>query len=131
MRPRIALVDYGAGNLRSVAKALERSGMDPVVTGDPAVVRDAEGVLLPGVGAFRDAMNALEKAGLTDAIRNATDHGRPYLGLCFGLQLLFEEGEEHGLTPGLGRLAGRVTRPASRPRPGVSPCSSPSSNNSW
>jgi glutamine amidotransferase len=110
MRPRIALVDYGAGNLRSVAKALERSGMDPVVTGDPSVVRDAEGVLLPGVGAFRDAMNALEKAGLTDAIRNATDHGCPYLGLCFGLQLLFEEGEEHGLTPGLGRLAGRVTR---------------------
>ena len=110
MRPRIALVDYGAGNLRSVAKALERSEMDPVVTGDPAVVRDADGVLLPGVGAFRDAVEALEKAGLADAIRNATDHGRPYLGICFGLQLLFEEGEEHGVTPGLGRLAGRVTR---------------------
>jgi glutamine amidotransferase len=129
MRPRIALVDYGAGNLRSVAKALERSGMDPIVTGDPTVVRDADGVLLPGVGAFRNAVNALEKAGLADAIRNVTDHGRPYLGICFGYQLLFEEGEEHGLTPGLGRLAGRVTRPASRPRPGVSPCSSPSSNN--
>jgi len=110
MRPRIALVDYGAGNLRSVAKALERSGMDPIVTGDPTVVRDADGVLLPGVGAFRNAVNALEKAGLADAIRNVTDHGRPYLGICFGLQLLFDEGEEHGLTPGLGRLAGRVTR---------------------
>ncbi len=110
MRPRIALVDYGAGNLRSVAKALERSEMDPIVTADPRVVRDADGVLLPGVGAFRDAMNALERAGLADAIRNATDRGRPYLGLCFGLQLLFDEGEEHGLTPGLGRLAGRVTR---------------------
>jgi glutamine amidotransferase len=110
MRPRIALVDYGAGNLRSVAKALERSEMDPIVTSDPAVVRDADGVLLPGVGAFRNAMTALEKAGLTDAISNATDHGRPYLGLCFGLQLLFDEGEEHGLTPGLGRLAGRVKR---------------------
>jgi len=110
MRPRIALVDYGAGNLRSVAKALERSGMEPIVTSDPRVVRDADGVVLPGVGAFRNAMNALEKAGLTDAIRIATDQGRPYLGLCFGLQLLFEEGEEHGLTPGLGRLAGRVTR---------------------
>jgi len=110
MRPRIALVDYGAGNLRSVAKALERSEMEPVITGDPAVVRGADGVLLPGVGAFRTAMNALESAGLADAIRDVTDHGRPYLGICFGLQLLFDEGEEHGLTPGLGRLAGRVTR---------------------
>jgi glutamine amidotransferase len=110
MRPRIALVDYGAGNLRSVAKALERSGLDPVVTADPTVVRDADGVLLPGVGAFRNAVNALEKAGLTDAIQTATDHGRPYLGICFGLQLLFEEGEEHGVTAGLGRLRGRVTR---------------------
>jgi glutamine amidotransferase len=110
MRPRIALVDYGAGNLRSVAKALERSEMDPVVTGDPAVVRGADGVLLPGVGAFRNAVEALEKAGLAEAIRNVTDHGRPYLGICFGLQLLFEEGDEHGVTPGLGRLAGRVTR---------------------
>jgi glutamine amidotransferase len=110
MRPRIALVDYGAGNLRSVAKALERSEMDPVVTSDPAVVRDADGVLLPGVGAFRNAVEALEKAGLADAIRNVTDHGRPYLGICFGYQLLFDEGTEHGITPGLGRLAGRVTR---------------------
>ena len=110
MRPRIALVDYGAGNLRSVAKALERSNLDPVVTDDPAVVREADGVLLPGVGAFRNAVEALEGAGLADAIRNVTDHGRPYLGICFGLQLLFDEGEEHGITKGLGRLRGRVTR---------------------
>ena len=108
--PRIALVDYGAGNLRSVARALERSALTPVVTSDPAVVRAADGVLLPGVGAFRDAVNALEAAGLTDAIREVTTHGRPYLGICFGLQLLFEEGTEHGLTKGLGVLAGRVTR---------------------
>jgi glutamine amidotransferase len=110
MRPRIALVDYGAGNIRSVAKALERSDLDPVVTGDPKVVREADGVLLPGVGAFRDAVNALEAAGLSDAIREVTTRGRPYLGICFGLQLLFEEGTEHGLTPGLGQLGGRVTR---------------------
>jgi glutamine amidotransferase len=110
MRPRIALVDYGAGNLRSVAKALERSEMEPVVTGDPKVVRGADGVLLPGVGAFRDAVDALTEAGLVDAIREVTDHGRPYLGICFGLQLLFDEGEEHGPTPGLGVLAGKVTR---------------------
>jgi glutamine amidotransferase len=108
--PRIALVDYGAGNLRSVARALERSDLTPVVTSDPDVVRRADGVLLPGVGAFRDAVNALESAGLTDAIREVTTRGRPYLGICFGLQLLFEEGTEHGLTPGLGVLKGRVTR---------------------
>jgi glutamine amidotransferase len=110
MRPRIALVDYGAGNLRSVAKALERSDMQPVVTSDAAVVREADGVLLPGVGAFRNAVESLEKVGLAQAIREVTDHGRPYLGICFGYQLLFDEGTEHGITPGLGRLAGRVTR---------------------
>lgn len=108
--PRIALVDYGAGNLRSVARALERSDLTPVVTSDPAVVRDADGVLLPGVGAFRDAVNQLEAAGLTAAIKEVTSGGRPYLGICFGLQLLFDEGTEHGVTPGLGQLAGRVTR---------------------
>ena len=108
--PRIALVDYGAGNIRSVAKALERSDLEPVVTADPTVVRDADGVLLPGVGAFRDAVTALEGAGLADAIREVTSGGRPYLGICFGLQLLFDEGTEHGITPGLGQLGGRVTR---------------------
>jgi len=110
MAPRIALVDYGAGNIRSVAKALERSDLTPVVTSDPSVVRDADGVLLPGVGAFRDAVTALEGAGLADAIREVTTGGRPYLGICFGLQLLFDEGTEHGITKGLGQLAGRVTR---------------------
>lgn len=110
MAPRIALVDYGAGNIRSVAKALERSDLTPIVTSDPSVVRGADGVLLPGVGAFRDAVTALEAAGLADAIREVTTHGRPYLGICFGLQLLFDEGMEHGITPGLGQLAGRVTR---------------------
>lgn len=110
-RPKIALVDYGAGNLRSVAKALERSRMEPVITGDPAVVRSADGVLLPGVGAFRDAVRSLTEAGLVDAIRDVTEnHGRPYLGICFGLQLLFDEGEEHGRTAGLGILAGKVRR---------------------
>lgn len=110
MPARIALVDYGAGNIRSVAKALERSALTPVVTSDPKVVLAADGVLLPGVGAFRDAVCSLEDAGLADAIRKVTDHGRPYLGICFGLQLLFEEGEEHGRTKGLGVFRGKVTR---------------------
>ena len=108
--PRIAVVDYGAGNLRSVAKALARSRMAPVVTADPAVVRDCEGVVLPGVGAFRDAANSLRESGLAEAVTRSIDDRRPYLGLCFGLQLLFDRGEEHGITEGLGVIPGSVKR---------------------
>ncbi|HEY8155285.1 MAG TPA: imidazole glycerol phosphate synthase subunit HisH [Myxococcota bacterium] len=108
--PRIAVVDYGAGNLRSVAKALARSGLVPDVTGDPADVRRADGVVLPGVGAFAAAAASLAEKSLGDAVRDSIAAGRPYLGLCLGLQLLFDEGDEHGATPGLGVLAGRVTR---------------------
>jgi glutamine amidotransferase len=122
-KPRIALVDYGAGNLRSVAKALERSDLEPVITGDPAVVRGADGVLLPGVGAFRDAVTALSAAGLVDVIRDVTEnHDRPYLGICFGLQLLFDQSEEHGSTPGLGMLAGKVVRLAEKDASGERLC---------
>jgi glutamine amidotransferase len=107
---RIALVDYGAGNLRSVAKALERSGLEVVVTDQPSVVQSADGVVLPGVGAFKDAVNSLRDSGLEDAVKEAINDGRPYLGMCFGLQLLFDEGDEHGLTEGFGILPGRVER---------------------
>jgi glutamine amidotransferase len=107
---RVALVDYGAGNLRSVAKALERAGLDVNVTDDPVQVERADGVVLPGVGAFRDAVEALRGSGLEDAVKRAVGDGRPYLGLCFGLQLLFEEGEEHGITKGFGLFGGRVER---------------------
>jgi glutamine amidotransferase len=108
--PRIAVVDFGAGNLRSVAKALERSGVNPDVTADPAVVRRADGVVLPGVGAFADAVASLAKTGLDDAVRDRLAARRPYLGLCLGLQVLFDEGDEHGVTPGLGILPGRIER---------------------
>jgi len=107
---RIALVDYGAGNLRSVAKALERSGLVVDVTSEPSVVGRADGVVLPGVGAFADAVKALRESGLEQAVKDAVQDGRPYLGLCFGLQLLFEEGEEHGITKGFGLFGGRVER---------------------
>jgi len=107
---RIALVDYGAGNVRSVAKALERSGLAVDVTDDPAAVARADGVVLPGVGAFADAVKALRDSGLEQAVKDAVQDGRPYLGLCFGLQLLFEEGDEHGVTKGFGLFAGRVER---------------------
>jgi glutamine amidotransferase len=108
--PQVALVDYGAGNLRSVGKALERSGLVVDVTSDPAALRRADGVVLPGVGAFADARASLSAKGLDEAVLAGLDAGRPYLGLCLGLQLLFDEADEHGLTPGFGRLAGRVER---------------------
>jgi len=114
--PRIALLDYGAGNLRSVAKALERSALAVDVTSDPAAVRRADAVVLPGVGAFRDAREQLAAKHLDDAVREAIAAGRPYLGLCLGLQFLFEQAEEHGVTTGLGLLRGRVVRfPATGP----------------
>jgi glutamine amidotransferase len=108
--PAIAVVDFGAGNLRSVAKALERSGLEPEVTADPTAVRRADGVVLPGVGAFADGMASLRAKGLDEAVRESISSGRPYLGLCLGLQLLFESSDEHGATPGFGLLPGRVER---------------------
>ena len=108
--PRVALVDYGAGNLRSVAKALERSGFAVDVTSDAAAVARADAVVLPGVGAFAAAAANLRAKGMDQAVRAALDSGRPYLGLCLGLQLLFEDSDEHGLAAGLGWLGGHVRR---------------------
>jgi glutamine amidotransferase len=108
--PRIALLDYGAGNLRSVGKALERSGLAVDVTSDAAAVARADALVLPGVGAFRDAREHLAAKHLDDAVRRGIAAGRPYLGLCLGLQFLFEEAEEHGRTEGLALLRGRVVR---------------------
>jgi glutamine amidotransferase len=108
--PSVAVVDYGFGNVRSVAKALARSGLAPDVTGDPSALRRADGVVLPGVGNFADAARTLEAKGLDDAVRGAIAAGRPYLGLCLGLQLLFEDSDEHGHTPGFGILPGCVRR---------------------
>jgi glutamine amidotransferase len=106
----IAVVDSGSGNLRSVAKALAAAGGAPVVTSDPEVVRKADRVVVPGQGAFRDCMNGLRGRGLEDAVREVIRAGRPYLGICLGLQVLFEESEEHGPCGGLGILPGRVVR---------------------
>ena len=108
--PLLAVVDYGAGNLRSVAKALERSGARAEVVSDPAGLAGADAVVLPGAGAFADAATRLREKGLDAAIHSAVGAGKPYLGLCLGLQLLFEESDEHGTTPGLGLLPGRVER---------------------
>jgi glutamine amidotransferase len=108
--PRVALIDYGAGNLRSVAKALERSALAVDVTSDAAAVLRADAVVLPGVGAFAAAAANLRAKGMDEAVTEAIASGRPYLGLCLGLQLLFEDSDEHGITRGLARLPGPVRR---------------------
>jgi glutamine amidotransferase len=106
----IAVVDYGMANLRSVEKALACVGGDPVITGDPKRVEKAEKVVLPGVGAFCAAMTNLCRSGLRDAVTAHIQRGKPFLGICLGLQMLFEESSEMGATPGLGVLPGRVVR---------------------
>jgi glutamine amidotransferase len=106
----IAVVDYGRGNLGSVEKAFERVGMAAVVTQDPAVVADAEAVVLPGDGAFHDAMASLDRLALTPALEQAIASGRPFLGICLGYQLLFSTSEEFGEGRGLGVFPGRVRR---------------------
>jgi glutamine amidotransferase len=103
----IAIVDYGMGNRRSVEKAFERVGARPVLTSDPDELRRAEGLVVPGVGAFPEAMRRLRSLGLDDVIRAAEV---PVIGLCLGMQLLFESSEEHEGERGLGLLPGRVAR---------------------
>jgi len=111
----IAIIDYGAGNLRSAAKAfslaVERAGkpQEVVVTADPAVVAAADRIVLPGDGAFRDCRRNLDAVpGMIEAIAAVIDAGRPFLGICVGMQLLADRGLEHGETEGLGRIAGEV-----------------------
>jgi glutamine amidotransferase len=106
----IAIIDYGMGNLRSVSKAFERLGYAAEVTRDPRRIADASHVVLPGVGAFPDCMRNLEEMGLIDPVHRALSSGKPFLGICLGLQLLFTESEEFGLHKGLGWIRGRVVR---------------------
>jgi glutamine amidotransferase len=106
----IAIIDYGMGNLHSVAKAVERLGCEAAVTADRERILAADGVILPGVGAFGDAMRNLQDSGLDEAVKAYAATGRPLLGICLGMQLLFTESEEHGLHRGLDLLPGRVVR---------------------
>jgi glutamine amidotransferase len=108
--PLVAVVDYGVGNLRSVERALTRSGAEVVITPDPAVVAAADGVVLPGVGAFAPAAALLIGSGLGEAVLEAARRGRPVLGVCLGFQLLFEVSEEGRGGRGLGLLPGRIRR---------------------
>ncbi|WP_338788350.1 imidazole glycerol phosphate synthase subunit HisH [Metabacillus sp. FJAT-53654] len=106
----IAIIDYGMGNLYSVSKALERMNVDYIVSHEEAVLEKADGYILPGVGAFKDAMAILTEAGLTSFIKKIVAEGKPLLGICLGMQLLFDESEENGLTKGLSLLPGKVVK---------------------
>ena len=107
---RVAIIDYGVGNLRSVEKAFQAGGVGAFVSSDEGVLRAADKLVLPGVGAFRACMEALGGRGFDRLVREHVAAGKPLLGVCVGMQMLFEESEEFGVTPGLGFLRGRVRR---------------------
>lgn len=106
----IAIIDYGAGNLQSVSNALEHMNVPHLISSNPGEIASADGVILPGVGAFGQAMNEIRSRGMTEAIISAARSGRPFLGICAGMQLFFEESEESPGVPGLGLIPGKVVR---------------------
>ncbi|MCR2803934.1 imidazole glycerol phosphate synthase subunit HisH [Paenibacillus soyae] len=106
----IAIIDYGMGNLHSVSKAVERLGYEAVVTADPQTILEADGAILPGVGAFGDAMQNLSNTGLDEVAKFFAASGKPILGICLGMQLLFSESTEYGQHEGLNLLPGKVIR---------------------
>lgn len=106
----IAIIDYGMGNLHSVSKALERLGYDYTITDDPLAIQEADGVILPGVGAFGDAMKQLRGTSLDTLIKDLAEQGKPLLGICLGMQLLFSSSDEGGKHQGLNLLQGHVRR---------------------
>ena len=106
----IAIVDYGMGNLRSVEKGFLKVGVDARIVSNPKAVDDARAVVLPGVGAFRDCMRNLKEKSLIESVLRSIQKGKPYLGICLGLQVLFTESEEFGIYKGLDILKGKVMR---------------------
>lgn len=107
---KVAIIDFESGNLFSVFHACKLLGLDPVITNDEAEVLSSDGVILPGVGAFADAMQHLTSSGMTQAISKYITTGKPFLGICLGLQLLLDESEEFGDTKGLGLIKGKVRK---------------------
>ena len=106
----VTVIDYGVGNLLSVSRALEHCGARVTITSDAAVILNSARVVLPGVGAFADGMAALRALGLDAVVRQVATNGTPLLGICLGMQMLFDESEEFGLTTGLGLIPGRVVK---------------------
>ncbi len=110
MKPKIVIIDYGMGNLRSVQKGFEKVGFEAKLTRNKKEIGRASAIVLPGVGAFKDCMENLEKYGLIEALLRSIEKGKPYLGICLGLQILFSESEEFGWHKGLGLIKGKVIR---------------------
>ena len=110
MTPKIVIVDYGMGNLRNVQKGFEKIGFEARLTRNKSEVGRASAIVLPGVGAFKDCMENLEKYGLVDILLRSVEKGKPYLGICLGLQVLFSESEEFGSHKGLDLIKGKVVR---------------------
>jgi glutamine amidotransferase len=108
--PKVVVVDYGMGNVLSVRRAFEHCGAAVVLTSDPDAIEKADRLVLPGVGAFGDCIAALESRGLVDPIKRFARSGRPFLGICVGMQILLDVGEEFGGFPGLGLIPGRVVQ---------------------
>jgi glutamine amidotransferase len=111
MTKRVVVLDYGSGNLRSAERALDRAGADVTVTADIDAARECDGLVVPGVGAFAACMDGIRGIGGDDVVRERVDAGRPVLGICVGMQVLFDRGDEHAVvTAGIGVLPGRVGR---------------------
>ncbi|MBV9870305.1 MAG: imidazole glycerol phosphate synthase subunit HisH [Frankiaceae bacterium] len=109
--PSVVVIDYGSGNLRSAERALAEVGANVVVTSDMAAARDADGVVLPGVGAFAACMAGIHDVGADDVVRQRVEAGHPVLGICVGMQVMYDGGREHGIrTPGIGVLSGNVVQ---------------------
>jgi glutamine amidotransferase len=106
----IAIIDYGMGNLHSVSKAVERLGYEAVITADPQMIAASDGAILPGVGAFGDAMQTLRETKMDEVTKTYAASGKPLLGICLGMQLLFTESDEYGTNEGLNLLPGKVSR---------------------
>lgn len=123
--PRVTLIDYGIGNLRSVEKAFEHVGAEVLRTDDPALLLTADRLVLPGVGAFGACIGEIRRRGLEQPLRQAAAQGIPLLGVCIGMQLLFDEGEEGGRHAGLGLLPGRVVHFATAAGPEAFPLKVP------
>jgi len=107
-KAKVVIIDYGVGNLLSVQRAVEECGSEAITSSEPDIIVQAERVILPGVGAFANAMNALKSLGLVEVIKAIAADGIPLLGICLGMQLLLDESEEYGLSKGLGIIPGRV-----------------------